>query len=165
MDYLFRRKLGARYPEYELYNNLLSKNQLGWKVDVTKLGAWVIALSMLGNGALIAFGLNAHTRFTEEAIMIKTGWALGEKAYPYDQVRAVAKVKKLVAPSGNVTESPHQAILFEDGTTWTTGDGFWTSGPIRDKQIMEFVALKARKPIQEVDLIEQLGRRNRGGAR
>ncbi len=128
------------------------------RFDLKIVEACVGGVTIFATGSLIASGMNAHARFTELAIMIKPGWGLFEKEYDYDRVREVAAVKKFTAPSGNVRESPHYAILFDDGTTWNTGDGFWTSGSGRDKQIMEFVAKKARLPLREVDLLEDLRR-------
>jgi hypothetical protein len=153
-----KRKLGARYREFEMYTNMQHRQQLSFlhQFDLKIVEACVGTVWILATGSLIAYGLNAHTRFTEQAIIIKQGWNLFNKEYGYDRVRVVAAVKKFTAPSGKIRESPHYAILFDDGTSWSTGDDFWISGSVRDKQIMEFVATKARLPLREVDLIEDL---------
>jgi hypothetical protein len=154
----YKRKLGTRYPEFEMYCDLQHRQQLNLlsAFDLKTVEAWVGAVTIFATGSFIAFGLNAHTRFTEQAIMIKTGWTLFENGHQYNRVRALAAVNRLTTPSGKIRESPHYAILFDDGTTWSTSDDFWSSGLDRDQQIMEFVATKANKPIQQVDLIEDL---------
>jgi hypothetical protein len=167
VNYLYKRMLGARYREFEMYSNLQQRRQfkLLHRFDLKIVEACVGGVMIFATGSLIASGLNAHARFTEQAIMIKPGWSLFNNEYDYNRVRAVAAVKKLTAPSGEVRESPHYAILFDDGTSWSTGDGFWTSGSDRDKQIMGFVATKARLPLQEVDLIEDLRNPNQAERR
>ena len=84
-----KRTLGARFPEFELYTDLLHRQQFNLlhRFDLKIVEACVGAVAILATGSLIAAGLNAHARFTEQTIMIKRGWSLFEGEYVYDRVR------------------------------------------------------------------------------
>jgi hypothetical protein len=153
LHFLFKALLGERYAEYNVYSNMK------YGVDGARVFPWIVGAYILAAGMLVAAGLNCYTQVTDRAIVIKAMLAVEKRQYSFDKVEMIAAVARFTAPIGNSVERPYHVIRFNDGATWTTRDSLRVPDPVKDREIMEFVAKASGKPIKEINSIEDLERK------
>jgi hypothetical protein len=157
LHYFLKALLRERLSEYELYDNLRAR------ASGIQSGAffWLAAPIIVVCVVAVVLNLNCYTQFTDREIVIKVPWVVAERRYSYGQVEEIASVTRLTTMSGNVVLQPHHAIRFNDGTVWTTKNGWWIADADHGRHIAEFVAEASGKRIKEIESIKDLGRGER----
>jgi hypothetical protein len=148
LQVLYRTFLRERYDEYLLFTNL----RVGfdtWKA--LRALAAVIVPAALAFGLL---GVDAYAQVTDDAIVVNRFWSVDEERHPYTAVEAVRAVERVKALSGDLVQRPHLVVTFADGTRWSTESLVRDPDPATDAVIAGFVAGRAAKPVEQVDLDE-----------
>ncbi len=149
--YLMKAMLGERrYEEYTLWCDLQAGFD-GWKA-FRVLSFLVVCAS----GLAVAAGLFTWIVFRDDRIEVKRPWSWNAYSYPYGRVTAVARVNRFRAPNGNMVSRSHQVIRFDDGWIWNTDEIIDRRDEKREEAIAALVSERSGRPIQHIDLIDDL---------
>ena len=154
LDIFYRFRLRARYAEFILYGNLKYGFD-GWRVI---RAASLVTMTLAAITIFLA--LDSYARFTEEQIITNGFWGIGEQVRSYQQITKLKSVRLFKAQSGNIVESPHHVIYFNDGSIWSTHGTFYQAhddSPLaiqKEEEIFKFIADKSHKTIEHSDLVE-----------
>jgi len=104
--------------------------------------------------ALIVFRIDSYTAFTKDAMVINPMWSLGkEVVHPYKDIRGIYSVANFHARFNDVAK-PRHAVVFADGTVWTTGDGMRAPRPESDSLFIQEIAKRSRRPVTALNFLE-----------
>jgi hypothetical protein len=114
--------------------------------DNQKVNNLIIVGSLFLISAMMFFGLNSYTRFTEEGIHTRRPYSLREEFHAYDEVVAVRQLIRANRPR----EDQIFMIEYADGA-------YWRSDPIESHRvpdsyipIMEYVAHKSSQEFMQI---------------
>jgi len=144
---IVRRQLGDRFEEYRLYT-------LRYGFDPVKAFGIITAIPQTVALVCLFFGLNSYTRFTQDAVVHRSFWALRDSRHGYTEVASLYDVAQARAPNGHIIDDPHVVIEFEDGTRWSSWMTWRDPSPQEDRQILQWVSQRSGKPIRRVRLLD-----------
>jgi hypothetical protein len=143
VDRAMRWLLGARYARLDAI----------WQEKATFDTRKVLAGLYVFVGVLVVaflmFWLGAITRIGPDGIERGRSFGLRRELVPYTSVRAVQERSSFRAPNGNLIARRHHAILFDDGTEWTSRDAL-RSPAEGDDEAMRYVAERAGRVMETV---------------
>lgn len=153
VHFLYRALLRDRYEEYTMYCNL----KFGF--DTWKIFRW-FAIVMLCFSALVgAAGLTARTAVTDRALIIKSPLSMRDREYTFDQIEAIASIAGAKNRSGEFVSDPYHAVRFKDGSMWTSLDGLQNHKSAELPALIEFLAKRSGRPIEQVQVIDDFKRK------
>jgi hypothetical protein len=136
IDRSLRLLLGARYDRLDAVWQ--EKAKFDTRKVLTGLNVVVGALVV----AFFMFWIGSITRVGPEGIERSGAFGLGRTRVPYARVRAVQERFSFRAPNGNLVLRRHHAVVFDDGTEWTSRDAL-RSPAETDDAVMRYVAERA----------------------
>lgn len=143
VDRALRMLLGARYARIDAV----------WQekatFDTRKVLGGLYAFVGLLVVAFLVFWLGGITRIGPDGIERGRAYGLRRELVPFSRVRAVQERSTFRAPNGNLIVRRHHAVLFDDGTEWTTRDALRSPGE-GDEAALRYVAQQAGKAIEAV---------------
>jgi hypothetical protein len=105
---------------------------------------------------LIVLRIDTYTAFTNDAMVVSPFWTVGkEEIQPYRHVRGVYAVSSWHAHFHDV-EKPRHALVFADGTVWTTADCMRAPRPETDRLFIQHVAERSGCPIRPIRFLEDI---------
>jgi hypothetical protein len=122
--------------------------------DSKKVFALMAVAFTAGSALFVAAVMSIRDEFRDDRVILNRPWPFRSASYPYGRVVALARVARFQAPNGNILSRPYHAIRFDDGQTWAP-HGFLPDGP-RDEAILALVSERSGRPIQELDLIDEM---------
>jgi hypothetical protein len=142
--------LGDRYDAYSGWTGR-SQDMSGKRITVFMAAVCVVGLTLF-----VAAGLSTWVEFRGDRVVISRAWPLHSATYEYSRVVSLARIARLKAPSGNLVNRPYHAIRFDDGESWTTQEFFYQTDSRRDGAIFALVSDRSGRPVQELNLIDEL---------
>ena len=140
-DLVLRALLRDRHARFEL------ASQAKARFDTRKVVAglyWLVAAMTV---AFFVWWAGSITRIGADGIDVGSGFSLRREPIPYARVRAVQVRHSFRAPNGNVIWRRHHAVVFGDGTEWTTRNAL--RAPLdSDAEAMAYVAEHAGRVIE-----------------
>jgi hypothetical protein len=143
IDWLFRRLLRKRYSRFERFE----VECIGFDGKHLMLGFGI--LGIVGSALFFVGGVTTFARFEEAGVEIGKPLAVRSKFYGYARVKAVEHRATFRAPAGNSVQCSHHAIVFDDGSTWSTRDVVRLPDPDLDERIIKFVVERSGRAIDE----------------
>ncbi|MEZ0230574.1 MAG: hypothetical protein ACAI25_18275 [Planctomycetota bacterium] len=112
------------------------------------------ALVVAAGTLLVALAaLNYHACFTEDAILLRRCLSFTEKRYEYNQVKTLKYVRDFRV-LGVEVHRPRFVIWFDDGSRWTSDDGFRRTTAHDDMQAIHVVTGHSQVMLQQVQFAE-----------
>jgi hypothetical protein len=142
-EWLYRCLLRDRYRRYERFCN----ERAGY--DGRRALVWLAGLFTAGSAVCFLAGVRSFARFDEAGVEIGRPLAFRSTFYPYARVKAIEHRATFRAPNGNTIRRPHYVILFDDGTSWSTRGAFRDPVPEIDERIVQLVARRSGRSIEE----------------
>jgi hypothetical protein len=141
VELVLRALLRARYKRFELYRAEKEK------LDDARVSAglyWFVAAFTV---AFFVWWPGRVARIGANGIDLEGGVLPSAEPIPYERVRAVQVRRSFEAPSGNRVRRTHHAIVFDDGTEWTTKDSLRRPRG-SDLEAMQYVAQRSGRAIE-----------------
>ena len=122
---------------------------------VNKRKFFLVATALVVPACLIyvLLALDWYVRFEPERVVVNDFWAFGERAYGYDEVKAVVQTSHSREPNGEEGDDPQVHVLFADGRRWSATSTDDTNRVIRH------IIFKTGLPLETPRLIEDLATR------
>lgn len=117
-----------------------------------RLRAGVLALAA-GTLIVASAALNYHACFTEDALLLRRCLSFTEQRYEYRQVRSLKYVRDWRVLVLEV-HRPYFVIGFDDGSGWTSNEGFRTTTPHLDMEAIHVVTARSNVMLQQVQFSE-----------
>jgi hypothetical protein len=152
---LLRGLLGRK--EYEVYITYCSHRAFPpAPFDFTKVFKLFFVVGFLPLAAFVGLRIDSYTAFTEREMIDNPYWSVAREArIPYSSVRAIYEVQAYHARFKDVFE-PHLLIAFNNGDRWRTDRGAKGLKLARQQRMVEYVAEKSERKIQQVMFVEDI---------
>jgi hypothetical protein len=148
LDWIYRRLLKDRYPNYVRYDKLTSGYDSERAAKPIVLGMGFLSIAM------VASALSWHVVFRENDVTFHSWCGLGTTTEFYSNVKEIRTAPQLRAPSGKLVDRREYVVEFDDGATWSTNFQPGDLSLQEKKSLLEFVATKSKKPIRELPILE-----------
>lgn len=147
VDSISRRSLKADYAGYVRYQ----ERKHGW---TTKM-AWYLLYGPITMLSLIfiIMALDWYIVFTPVEIVIDPFLGFTEGHHQYSSIVSLKTAPEFVAPNGQRTHRREYLILFSDGSHWSTNLEPSGMNEGKKREIMDYVSLHSRVPIQRVEVL------------
>jgi hypothetical protein len=149
-DLLYRRLLGARYPEFRDYQT----RKFGYDGRRWMLPFYFITGAM--SATIVLLLLDCYVFFGPTEIHIDELWELDSYAFTYDQIMEIRASEWREGDDGQRVKHFTLSILFEDGTIWTSRRDAWYSGSEQLRDIAAHVAGRAGIPIVQLEVMNRI---------
>jgi hypothetical protein len=108
------------------------------------------ALVVLAGSLLVGLAaVNYHACFTEDAILLRRCLSFTEQRYEYKQVKTLKYVRDFRV-LGVEVHRPRFVISFDDGSRWTSDDGFRRTAAHLDMEAIHAVTGRSHVMLQQV---------------
>lgn len=144
----FRRLLGARYAEYQRFEDLSAG------FDSRRIGRPILLGTLLLSVLMVVLALSWHVLLFQDRMEFYSWGGLGNTAKPYSSIREIRSAPQLRAPSGKLVDRREYEVEFEDGSTWSTNFAPATLKPPRKTELANFIAAQSKLKIRELDVLE-----------
>jgi hypothetical protein len=118
--------------------------------DARPLFVGIVVVGVVASAAFCAGGMRTFARFEDGGIAIGRPLQSRTRFYEYARVKGIEHRATFYAPAGNVVEMSHYAIVFDDGSEWTTRELIRIPDRELDERIIKFVAERSGRTIEEV---------------
>lgn len=130
----------------------------GVKVHFGKLFCFLFILLGPLLFGLIVLRIDNYTAFTKDAMVVSAFWSIGkEETHSYQDVRGLYAVAGWHGRFQDI-DKPHHAIVFKDGTVWTTAEGMRAPRPESDRLFIQHIAERNGCPIKSIPFQEDIPR-------
>jgi len=147
VDWISRRSLKADYSGYVRYQ----ERKHGW---TTKM-AWYLVYGPITILSLtfIIIVLDWYIIFTPVEVVINPFLGVTEEHHQYNSIVSLKTAAEFVAPNGQRTHCREYVILFSNGSHWSTNMEPSGMNDGKKREIIDYVSLHSRVPIQEVEFL------------
>ncbi len=143
-----------RYGEFIM----VVSNCSPYKIHSGKMAAFLFFVASPPLLGLLVLRVDSYTAFTQDAMVINATWSLGKVVtHPYQDIRGIYSVAGFHARFEDVAK-PRHALVFSDGTVWTTDEGMRAARPQSDLTFIQHVAEKSGHQIVALNFLEDAPR-------
>jgi hypothetical protein len=147
IDFIYRRMLRERYPEYVAYQS--RRFGINFQKLLFPFYAFLAGLSAL----FVLLLANCYVHITPEHIRINPFFGVSERVYPYAEVSNIRTAPAFIAPNGNRVDRRLFIVTFSDSRTWNTNDNPSDASESEVVAVIRAISERSGKPISEVSLL------------